>query len=205
MTDFKFHLSQVSSTETDIFLTNLLTLRAESHLLKSERIVSSSWWRHQMETFSALLVWSFVRGIHRSPVNSPHKGQWRGALMFSFTRACINGDLRRQQAHYDVTVMYNRFLDLFQEELFEKIAPSIASWGIDTSSRATKEDIEAEKRLPKTILPCLITMCGSGVGFIRVNLAWISNHLPSKEWDELTFPFLNFIGTWIWGENLIKG
>ena len=28
--------------------------------------------------------WPFVRGIHRSPVNSPHKGQWRGALMFSF-------------------------------------------------------------------------------------------------------------------------
>ena len=26
--------------------------------------------------------WAFVRGIHRSPVNSPHKGQWRGALMF---------------------------------------------------------------------------------------------------------------------------
>ena len=28
--------------------------------------------------------WPFVRGIYRSPVNSPHKGQWRGALMFSF-------------------------------------------------------------------------------------------------------------------------
>ena len=27
--------------------------------------------------------WSFVRWIHRSPVNSPHKVQWRGALMFS--------------------------------------------------------------------------------------------------------------------------
>ena len=27
--------------------------------------------------------WPFVRGIHRSPVNSPHKGQWRGALRFS--------------------------------------------------------------------------------------------------------------------------
>ena len=26
----------------------------------------------------------FVRGIHRSPVISPHKGQWRGALMFFF-------------------------------------------------------------------------------------------------------------------------
>ena len=39
------------------------------------------WWRHQMETFSAFCP--FMRGIHRSPVNSPHKGQWRGALMFS--------------------------------------------------------------------------------------------------------------------------
>ena len=27
--------------------------------------------------------WPFVRGIHRSPVNSPHKVQWRGAWMFS--------------------------------------------------------------------------------------------------------------------------
>ena len=26
--------------------------------------------------------WPFVRGIHLLPVNSPHKGQWRGALMF---------------------------------------------------------------------------------------------------------------------------
>ena len=34
-------------------------------------------WKH----FSR--YWPFVRGIHRSPVNSPHKGQWRGALMFS--------------------------------------------------------------------------------------------------------------------------
>ena len=25
--------------------------------------------------------WPFVRGIHRSPVNSPHKGHWSGALM----------------------------------------------------------------------------------------------------------------------------
>ena len=29
--------------------------------------------------------WPFVRGIHRSPVNSPHKGQWRGALVFSLS------------------------------------------------------------------------------------------------------------------------
>ena len=57
--------------------------------------------------------WPFVRGIHRSPVNSPHKGQWRGALMFSFICVWINdwvnngeaGDLRRYRIHYDVTVM----------------------------------------------------------------------------------------------------
>ena len=41
----------------------------------------SAWLRHQMETFSAFLV--LCAGIHRSPVNSPHKGQRRGTLMFS--------------------------------------------------------------------------------------------------------------------------
>ena len=58
--------------------------------------------------------WTFVQGIHWSPVNSPHKGQWRGALMFSLICAWINervnnrefGDLRRHRAHYNVTVMY---------------------------------------------------------------------------------------------------
>ena len=57
--------------------------------------------------------WPFVRRIHRSPVNSPHKGQWRGALMFSLICTRINdwvnnreaGDLRRHQAHCDVIVM----------------------------------------------------------------------------------------------------
>ena len=50
--------------------------------------------------------WPFVRGIHRSPVNSPHKGQWRGTLMFSLICVWINGwvnnreagDLRRYRA-----------------------------------------------------------------------------------------------------------
>ena len=56
--------------------------------------------------------WPFVRGIHRWPVNSPHKGQGRGALMFSLIFARINGrvktreagDLRHHRTHYDVTV-----------------------------------------------------------------------------------------------------
>ena len=44
------------------------------------------------------------------PVNSPHKGQWRGALIFSmicaWTNSSVNGgDLRRNRTHYDVTEM----------------------------------------------------------------------------------------------------
>ena len=64
-------------------------------------------WKH------FLRYWPCVRGIHRSTVNSPHKGQWRGALMFSLICVWINGwinnrgagDLSRYLAHYDVTVM----------------------------------------------------------------------------------------------------
>ena len=56
--------------------------------------------------------WPFVRGIHRSPVNSPHKGQWRGAFIFSLICAWTNsrankgdaGDFRRYRGHYDVIV-----------------------------------------------------------------------------------------------------
>ena len=57
-------------------------------------------------------IW-FVRGIHRSPVKSPHKDQWRGALMFSLLCTWINawvnnretGYLRRHRAHYDVILI----------------------------------------------------------------------------------------------------
>ena len=64
-----------------------------------------------METFFVLLA--FVRGIHRSPVNYPRKGPWRGALMFNLICVWIKGwvnnreagDLRRYRTHYDVTVI----------------------------------------------------------------------------------------------------
>ena len=65
------------------------------------------WWCNQMEHFPR--NWPFVRGIHRSPANSPHKGQWRRALMFSLICAWINccvnnleaGDMKHHLAHYD--------------------------------------------------------------------------------------------------------
>ena len=72
-----------------------------------------SWWRHQMETCSTSLA--FVQG--NSPVtagNSPVIG----ALMLSLICARTNGwgnnqdagDLRRQRAHYYVTVMWCRIV-----------------------------------------------------------------------------------------------
>ena len=75
-------------------------------------------WKH------FLRYWPFVQGIHRSPANSPHKGQWHGALMFSLICAWINGwvdnheagDLRCHCAHYDVIVM--RYTEIARRNLF---------------------------------------------------------------------------------------
>ena len=85
-------------------------------------VVRGGWWRRRLwwwwckYTHDDVIKWKhfprywpFVREIHRSPVNSPHKGQWRGALKFSLICAWINawvnngeaGDLRRYRAHYN--------------------------------------------------------------------------------------------------------
>ena len=94
---------------------NLLTHRGQINGLVQERRNSIAnalhddviKWKHFPR------YWPFVRGIHRSPMNSPHKGQWRGALMLSLICVWINGwvnngeagDLRFYRVHYDVTVM----------------------------------------------------------------------------------------------------
>ena len=94
------------------------------------------WWRHQMEIFSALLAFCpgpFVWGIHRSPVNFPHKGQWRGVLMFSLIWTWTNswasnndaGDLRRYHAHYDVIV---RFTNNWGRDTITTICVSGPQW-----------------------------------------------------------------------------
>ena len=72
--------------------------------------------------------WPFVRGIHRSPVNSPHQGQWP-ALMFSLIRAWIHGwvnngeavDLRRHRAHNDVTEMIMLLILVYLSFFFLKL------------------------------------------------------------------------------------
>ena len=70
--------------------------------------------------------WPFVRWIHQSLVNSPHKGQWRVALMVSlicdWTNYWANNreadDLRRHCAHYDIPVMQQRKTECILCEIY---------------------------------------------------------------------------------------
>ena len=52
----------------------------------------SPWWRDQTELFP--FYRPFVKGIHRSLLDSPHKGRWHGSLMFFFI--CARKRLIRQ-------------------------------------------------------------------------------------------------------------
>ena len=79
--------------------------------------------------------WSFLGWIHQWPVNSPHKGQWRGALMLSLICASndwVNngeaGDLIRHCAHYDVNVMFNTFVTVLPLQLPEINAKCDHRW-----------------------------------------------------------------------------
>ena len=88
-----------------------------------------SWWCHQMETFPR--YWPFVRGIHRSPMDSPRKGQWRGAVMFSVICAWTNGwakdrdagGLRRHRVPYDVSVMLRWLISIVLKGLYKILVP----------------------------------------------------------------------------------
>ena len=74
--------------------------------------VRGTHWSDQRKPQSSMSL-AFVRGIHRSPVDSPHKGQWHRALRFSLIYAWTNdwannrdaGNFRCHGTHYDATVM----------------------------------------------------------------------------------------------------
>ena len=97
-------------------------------------------------------------GVHRSPVNSPHKGKWRGALMSYWSVSWINvwvnnheaGDLRHHRAHYDVIVMRASILT-------QTHVAAMASLGHDKLS-------DSFVHLPHGCFP--------GTGKIVSNIAW---------------------------------
>ena len=71
--------------------------------------VVDSWWRNQMEKFSALIAGKFTGDRWFPPTKASDAELW----CFLLSAPCINGwvnngdacDLRRRRAHYDVTVM----------------------------------------------------------------------------------------------------
>ena len=125
-------------------------------------------WRHHMETFSALLAIS--AGNSPSPVNFPHKGQWRGALMFSLICAWINrwvnnreaGDLRRHRAHYDVIVMIHIYIqgkntvspfNLLQGQFLLRPNFNINDWGYRTQNSTRVLECQKVAALWRCISP----------------------------------------------------
>ena len=92
------------------------------------------WWRHQMETFSALLA--LCAGNSPVPVNSRHKGQWLGALIFSSICARINnwvnnreaGDLRRHRGHYDDSVIRRELSQCPNQCWLRSVSQYSATW-----------------------------------------------------------------------------
>ena len=120
----------------------------------------SPWWRHQMETFSALLA--LCAGIHRSPVNSPHKVQWCGALMSSLIFVWINGwvnnreadHLRRHRAHYDIMEMIIYFVMSSHEVSRQRdwVWFCIFSWKLTEGSTAVMLDASHISGVSKNFL-----------------------------------------------------
>ena len=102
--------------------------------------------------------WPFVWGIYRSLVNSPHKGQWRGALKFSLICIWINGwvnnyeagDLRCYHAHYDVIVMVSEIFE--NEENYNELWSSLCTDGLSPSG---------SRICPQTSAGTVITIFGS--------------------------------------------
>ena len=88
-----------------------------SHVIIGRVILYARWMGHYVLQWkhSDVIKWKHIpcyRPFVRGPVNSPHKGQWRGALMLFFFCAWTNGWVnnpsavfRRHRAHYGVTVI----------------------------------------------------------------------------------------------------
>ena len=111
-------------------------------------ITLTPWWRHQMETFPR--NWPFVRGIHLSPVSSPHKGQWRGALMFFF-------DLR----------------------LYKRLSKQSSGWWFETLPSPLWRHCN-ENKILRCNYSSLFYLKWRFSGTSNTVQAWISNYIPLK-------------------------
>ena len=106
-----------------------------------------TWWRHQLEHFPCYLAFATVPGIHRSPVNSHHKGQRRGALILSlicaWTNGCINnrdaGDVMKTVCMYTHDYLLRQFCWCILKSYFH-IEILLTVWS-QTSSHRDKSSV----------------------------------------------------------------
>ena len=128
----------------------------------------------------------FVRGIHRSPVNSPHKASDAELRCFLWPTPAWNSswvnngdarDLRRHRTHYDVTVMTNRRLERFP--VIDNINPPLAYW-----SQCSAEVLEKMEQMTHDIGKYGDIGNFSGVSSITLTLViskvWGHGPLPTK-------------------------
>ena len=116
--------------------------------------------------------WPSVGGIHRSPVNSPHKGQWRRALMCSMIGAWINGwvnnreagDLRRYRVLYDIIVMDLSF---------------VRSCGAPLKEISLREMLKASNVDIRLITSSRLQLHFEGLNGVMISRKWIKYLLPS--------------------------
>ena len=100
------------------------------------------------------LYWPFIRRIHRSPVDSPHKGQWHTASMFSLMCSWTNswanspgaGDFRHHGAHCDVIVVQISSVDLLGGLSSDKIQPAANKYLIIISLLCSTQGIALKLR-----------------------------------------------------------
>ena len=108
-----YYLFSPKTRELHFYLLTLV-FDIEYHLYESQKYVFFSF----ISIFLYIVYLYFIKNDeiklwNWSPVNFPHKSQWRGALIFSLICAWINGwvnnreagDLRRHHLYYDVTLV----------------------------------------------------------------------------------------------------
>ena len=166
-------------------------------------------WKH----FSR--YWPFVRGIHRPPVNSPHKGQWRRALMLSLICAWINGwvnngetgDLRHHHAHYDVVVM-SRSINVTPEQNINAAPQPIGKAHVQRLVRSFHHKINATMQDVAYYIPYLRHHCWiiSPIACNRMSslddvLIWL--HPDAADKNATLWTCFSFISSYEICENII--
>ena len=131
-----------------------------------------------------------------TPVNSLHKGQWCGTLMFSFICSWINGwvnnrdagDLRRHRAHYDVIVMNQTAPDHIVSLWSGGLCISDANHYLVSS---TQTGLVMNRKLPHWF--SLIQVCGQ----VQVNSLTNASHMANEgtgfiwsRWPDMQTGFL---------------